>query len=216
MKSLRSKILQSIAALVFMFIGGVGCDQEPRAVKDANPARVVEMQQTLRDLWLGHIFLVQHVVLYNATSNMVERDAAEKEVVANAKQIANTVAPFYGEARSEKFFDLLVGHTAAVKEYSEATIAGDKSRQDAALVRLASNADHFAEFLNGVDPYLQKDTIRGLIAAHGAHHVLQINLYKKKDYAQIEATWPMMREHVYLIADTLTRSLVRQFPSKFF
>src|SRR5512145_2112951 len=123
MKSLRSNILQSIAALVFMFIGGVGCDQEPRAVKDANPARVVEMQQTLRDLWLGHIFLVQHVVLYNATSNTVERDAAEKKLVANAKQLPTTVSPFYGEARSKKFFDLLIDHTEAVKEYSEATIA---------------------------------------------------------------------------------------------
>ena len=210
-----STIYRSMAVLVLSLVGLLGCDQEPRGVKDVNPARVAEMQQTLRDLWLGHIFLVQHVVLYNATTNPVDRDAAEKEVMDNAKQIAITVTPFYGEARSEKFLTLLVGHTAAVKEYSDATIAGDKSRQDAALTRLASHADVFAEFLNGIDPYMPKDTVRGLIAAHGAHHVLQINLYKRKDYAKIEATWPMMREHVYLIADTLTRSLVRQFPSKF-
>ena len=216
MKSVSSKIHRSIiAVLVLSLVGLLGCEQEPRAVKDANPARVVEMQQTLRDLWLGHIFLVQHVVLYNATTNPEGKEAAEKEVMDNAKQIATTVKPFYGEARTEKFLALLVGHTDAVKQYSDATIAGDKSRQDAALASLASHADLFAEFLNGVDPYLPKDTARGLIAAHGAHHVLQINLYKKKDYAQLEATWPLMREHVYLIADTLTRSLVRQFPSKF-
>ena len=47
-----------------------------------------------------------------------------KHVVANAKQIAIMVAPFYGEAKAEKFFTLLVGHVAAVKEYSEATVAG--------------------------------------------------------------------------------------------
>jgi hypothetical protein len=205
----------SMAVLVFALGGLMGCSQEPRAVKDANPARVAEMQQTLRDLWLGHIFSLQHVVLYNATNSQAERDIAEKEVMANAKQIAITVTPFYGKARSENFFTLLVGHVAAVKEYSEATVARDKRRQDAGLARLASNADLFAEFLNGVDPYLPKDTVRAMIAAHGAHHVLQVNLYKRREYAQLEATWPMMRQHVYLIADTLTTSLVRQFPSEF-
>jgi hypothetical protein len=52
-------------------------------------------------------------------------------------------------------------------------------------------------------------------AAHGAHHVLQINQYKAKDYAHLAATWPMMRQHVYVIADTLTMALVKQFPNKF-
>ena len=92
---------------------------------------------------------------------------------------------------------------------------GIQRQQDAALARLASNADDIDAFFNGVNPYLPKDTVRGLIAAHGAHHVLQINQYKKKEYAKLEETWPMMRQHVYVIADTLTTALVKQFPSKF-
>jgi len=34
--------------------------------------------------------------------------------------------------------------------------------------------------------------------------VLQINQDKKKEDANLEKTWAMMREHVYVIADTLT------------
>ena len=83
------------------------------------------------------------------------------------------------------------------------------------LHTLASNADDIAVFLNGANSYLPKEAFRILIAAHGAHHVLQINLYKKKDYTRLEATWPMGREHAYGIADTLTAALVKQFPSKF-
>ena len=210
-----SMILRSMAVLVLAFVGLVGCDYEPRAVGDTNPARVAEMKQTLRDLWVGHIFWVQHVVSNNATNNQAERDAAEKEVVANTKQIASTMTPFYGEAASEKLFSLLDINYGAVREYSEATVAGNKQQQDAALARLASNADDFAVFLNGVNPYLSKETVRGLIAAHGAHHVLQINQYKGKEYAHLGVTWPMMRQHVYVIADTLTTALVKQFPSKF-
>ena len=210
-----SKIHQSMAALVLALVGLVGCDYETRAVGDANPARVAEMKQALRDLWVGHIFWVRHVVSNIATNDPEERDAAEKEVGANTKQIANTIMPFYGEAASEKFISLIDINYGAVREYSEATVAGNKRQQDAALARLESNADDIADFLSHLNPYLQKDTVRGLIAAHGAHHVLQINQYKGKEYAHLGATWPMMRQHVYVIADTMTTALAKQFPSKF-
>ena len=117
------KIHQSIAVLVLALVGLAGCDQEQRAVRNTNPARVAEMQQTHRDLWLWHIMLDQHIVVYNATNNPAERDAAEKDVVVNAKRIAIMVTPFYGEANAEKPFALLAGHVAALKEYSEATVA---------------------------------------------------------------------------------------------
>jgi len=210
-----SKVHQSMAALVLALVGLMGCDYETRAVGDANPARVAEMKQTLRDLWVGHIFWVRHVVSNIATNDPEERDAAEKEVGANTKQIANTIMPFYGEAASEKFISLIDINYSAVREYSEATVAGNKRQQDAALARLASNADDIADFLSHLNPYLQKDIVRGLIAAHGAHHVLQINQYKGKEYAHLGATWPMMRQHVYVIADTMTTALAKQFPSKF-
>ena len=210
-----NKIHQSIAAVVLVLVGLMGCGFEPRAVGDANPARVAEMQQTLRDLWVGHIFWVRHVVSNIATNDPEERDAAENEVVTNTKQIAHTMAPFYGEAASEKLFSLLDLNISAVREYSEATVAENKQQQDAALAHLASNADEIADFLSHLNPYLQKDTVRALIETQGAHHVLQINRYKTKDYAPLVATWPMMRQHIYVIADTLTTALAKQFPSKF-
>ena len=210
-----NKIFWSMAVLILTFVGLVGCDYEPRAGGDANPTRVAEMKQTFRDLWLGHIFWVRHVVSNIAANDPEELDAAEKEVAANTKQIADTITPFYGEAASEKLNNLLDVNIDAVREYSEATVAGNKHKQDAALARLASNADDIADFLSHVNPYLQKDNVRSLIAAHGAHHVLQINQYKAKDYAHLGATWPMMRQHVYVIADTLTTALAKQFPSKF-
>ncbi len=135
-------------------------------------------------------------MLNNATHNPVARDTAEKEVVANTKQLASTMPPFYGDAASEKLFSLLAINYGAVRAYSEATVAGNKRQQDTALAHLASNADDIAIFLNGINPYLPKDTVRGLIAAHGAHHVLQITQCQDKDYAHVGATWPAMRQHV--------------------
>ena len=169
------KTHRSIALLVLMLVGLAGCNYDQRVVGDANPARVAEMQQNLCDLWVGHIFWVRHVVSNISTNDPAERDTAEKEVVANTKQIANTMTPFYGEAASEKLYRLLDGNIGAVREYSEATATGDKRQQDAALAHLASNADEIADFLSHLNPYLRKDPVRSLIATHGAYHVLQIN-----------------------------------------
>jgi hypothetical protein len=215
MEGFMSKIYQSMALVVLALVGLAGCDYESRAAVGANPASVAEMKQAYRDLWLGHIYWVQHAVLDHATNSPAERNAVKKEVDANTKQIASAITPFYGEAVSQKFLSLLDINISAVREYSEATVAGNKGQQDAALARLASNSDDFGAFLSEVNPYLQKDTVQGLIAAHGAHHVLQINQYKKKDYAHLDETWKMMREHVYVIADTITTALVKQFPDKF-
>jgi hypothetical protein len=215
MESFMNKIYQSMALLVLGLVGLVGCDYESRAAVGANPASVAEMKQAYRDLWLGHIYWVQHAVLDHATNSLAERNAVKREVDANTKQIANMITPFYGEDVSQKFLSLLDINISAVREYSEATVAGNKGQQDVALARLASNSDDFGAFLSGVNPYLQKDTVQGLIAGHGAHHVLQINQYKKKDYAHLDETWKVMREHVYVIADTITTALVKQFPDKF-
>ena len=178
-----NKRYSAMVVLILTLVSLIG--YESRAGGEANPVRVAEMQKTLRDLWLGHIFMIQHVVLFNTSNDPTARDAADKQVLANAKQIANAFIPFYGEARSEKLFTLLSGHYAAVKEYSEATSAGNTRQQDAALVRLGSNAADIDGFFIGVNPnHLLKGTVRGLIEAHGAHHVLQINQYKKKERSE--------------------------------
>ena len=210
-----SKLFQSMAVLVLALAVLVGSDGESRAAVDVNPARVTEMKKDFRDLWLGHIYWVQHAVLDNAKNSQAERAAVKKEIDSNTKQIASAITPFYGEARSQQFLNLLDLNISAVREYSEATVAGNKSQQDAALVRLASNADDFGAFFSSINPHLSESTVRGLIAAHGAHHVLQINQYQKKDYAHLDETWKMMREHVYVIADTLTEAFAKQFPDKF-
>ncbi len=209
------QIHHSIAAAVLAIVGLTGCAHDVRSIDSTDPVRLEDTKAAMRDLWSGHIFWIRNVVLDNAVNNAAARDVADKEVVANAKKIGNSISPFYGEKASEKLFSLLAVHYGAVKDYSEATVAGNRLQQDAALAHLASNADDIAVFLSGANPHLPKDTVRGLIAAHGAHHVLQITQFKEKDYVHEVETWKVMKQHVYVIADALTTALATQFPSKF-
>lgn len=206
---------RAMTVLVLAIVGLAGCAHEGRSGIEVNPRSVADMKAGMRDLWSGHNFWIRNVVLDNTTNNRKALDFAEKAVVANAKKIAETFTPFYGEAASEQFFTVLIKHYGAIKAYSEATVAGSKSRQDAALADYASATDEIAAFLSGVNRYLPKSTVRGLFAAHGAHHVELIKELQEEDYGHEAETWGVMQQHGYAIADTLTTALEKQFPSKF-
>jgi hypothetical protein len=208
-------IHQVSAALVFAVVGLGGCAHEERSGAGVSPLGVADTKAVMHDLWSGHNFWIRNVVLDHTTNNRKALDFAEKAVLANAKQIAKVFTPFYGEAATEQLYNLLAKQYGAIKTYSEATVVGNKSRQDAALAEYASNTDEIAAFFNGVNRYLPKDTVRGLFAAHGADHVELINELHEEDYGHEAETWQVMQQHVYVIADTLTTALEKQFPGKF-
>lgn len=73
---------------------------------DASP-KVAQTDAALRDLWVAHVFWVRNVVVETLAGNKEAAIAAENEVVANAKQLAASIEPFYGKAGSDKLFGLL-------------------------------------------------------------------------------------------------------------
>jgi hypothetical protein len=188
---------------------------EPSIAQAPAPAKVNETGAALRDLWVGHVFWVRNVVVATFAGNQPAAAAAEQEVVANAKQIAAAIEPYYGKDASEKLFGLLAGHYGAVKQYLEATVAGSKGKQDAAYKSLSSNATEIARFLSGANPNLPFDTLNGLLLAHGGHHVQQIQQVQSKQYAQEAQTWEAMKSHMYVIGDALAGAIAKQFPKRF-
>src|SRR5688500_5373428 len=130
----------------FLYTAPVHAQHAQHAAAQA-PAqvKVAEAGAAQRDLWVGHIFWVRNVVTETLAGNKQGAAAAEKEVVANAKAIAASIEPFYGKAASEKLFGLLAGHYGAVKEHLEATAAGSKATQDAAVKNLTANATDLAK-----------------------------------------------------------------------
>jgi hypothetical protein len=110
---------------------------------------------------------------------------------------------------------LLAGHWGAVKHYSDATVAKDSKGKQAAISELTSNAKAIAKFLATANPYLPESTLVAMLAAHGGHHVSQIDQIAAHDYAGEASTWQMMRTHILSLADALAGALVKQFPDKF-
>jgi hypothetical protein len=203
----------TLASLAVIAAGAVQADTGHQHATAAPAAMTpAQAQDALRDLWVGHVFWVRNVVVETIAGNAAAAKAAEEQVVANAKQIAGAIEPFYGKAASDKLFGQLAGHYGAVKEW---LLAKDKAGQEIAFKNLVANAEAIATFLSSANPNLPKDTLRGLLLAHGGHHVQQIRQLRDRDYAAEAQTWQAMTQHMYVIADALAGALHKQFPAKF-
>lgn len=212
MKARTSVLLAAALALV---LPGLISAATPQAAAMCVPTKLADTKAALRDLWLGHIFWVRNVVEARLAGNASEAKSAERQVVANAQEIAAAIEPYYGKAASDQLFKLLAGHWGAISNYLDATRAGSKTQQDAAFKQLVDNAGQIATFLSGANPHLPADTLRGLLTAHGAHHVQQIQELHAKQYEEEAKTWAAMTAHMYVIADALAGGIAAQFPDKF-
>jgi hypothetical protein len=215
--TLRTTLASVALAATFGFVAPVSAQQHSDHQAADAPAinKAMETKEALRDLWVEHVFWVRNVVVETLAGNAAAAAAAEHEVVGNAKQIGGAIEPFYGKAASDKLFGLLAGHYGAVKQYLQATVAGSSAKQDAAWKNIGTNAEEIAVFLSSANPNLPLDTLRGLLLAHGGHHVQQIKQLHDRKYAEEARTWAAMRQHMYVIADALAGAIAKQFPAKF-
>jgi hypothetical protein len=173
-----------------------------------------KLQAAMRGLWHGHVVATRDYALAVKANDAKRASRAADAVVANAKQIADAVAGFYGKPAGDQLLGLLAGHWGAVKAMTDAEHSQDKEAGAKAMSTLIGNADQIAAFLAGANPYLPADAVRGLLVAHGGHHATQISQVMKGDLKGEMATWKSMQSHMDVIADALAGAIAKQFPKK--
>ncbi|AWY39641.1 hypothetical protein DKY63_06880 [Pseudomonas putida] len=206
--------IKILALILLAFCAQPAWSATPAASPTADSAALTT-RLALRDLWGEHIFWIRTYAQANQAGDQKQAKVAADQVVANATQIANSIAPLYGQPAADQLLKLLAGHWGAVKHYSDATVAKDAKGKQAAVTDLTSNAKAIAAFLAKANPNLPEATLVNMLAAHGGHHIAQIDEFAAHNYAGEAKTWDMMREHILALADALTAALVKQFPDKF-
>ena len=79
-----------------------------------------KLHATLRSLWHGHLVATHDYALAVHANNKAGESKAADAVVANAKEIANAVAGFYGKDAGDGLLILLAGHWGGVKAITDA------------------------------------------------------------------------------------------------
>ncbi|MDF3932913.1 hypothetical protein [Pseudomonas citronellolis] len=185
------------------------------AANAPSAATALDTRLALRELWLEHIFWIRDYAQANQAGDSRQAKVAAEQVVANATAIANSIAPLYGQPAADQLLTLLAGHWGAVRHYSDASVAKDAAGRKAAVGELQSNAAAIARFLATANPNLPENDLLGMLGAHGAQHIAQIDQLAAHDYAGEARTWQAMRAHILMLSDALASALVKQFPDKF-
>jgi hypothetical protein len=214
MKRNSFKVMVLVLSALMLLAPSYSFAKGKKAGKKFSP-KTCELKLALRDLWTGHIFWVRNVVLTTKQGEKEAAKVAEEQVVQNAKELANSITPYYGKEASAKLFNLLAGHYGAIKDYMSAAYGGDKKAENLAADKLKKNAEVIAAFLSSANPNWPKETVLSLLVEHGGHHMAQIDAINAKNYSSEAQTWDAMKENVYVIADALADGIVKQFPKKF-
>lgn len=185
----------------------------------ATPATVAaptapKLHAAMRGLWQGHAKTTRDYALAVHANDGAKAKAAADDVVANAKQISDAVASYYGADAGKRMLELLAGHWTGVKALTDAGHKGDKAASDKAMQDLAANADEIAKFLSGANPNLPADAVKGLLMTHAGHHSMLVADIMKGDSKAAAATWSAMQAHMDTIADALSDGIAKQFPKK--
>lgn len=187
--------------------------QHASASQAAAPA-APQLHAAMRSLWHGHIVNTRAYAMAMRAGDQAKASKSADAVVANAKQLADAVAGFYGKPAGERMLQLLAGHWGAVKAMTDARARGDTAGSNKAMGDLAANAGEIAKFLAGANPNLPEDTVRGLLLQHGADHGQQVGQIMTGDSKGEAETWKHMQAHMDTIADALAGAIAKQFPDK--
>lgn len=173
-----------------------------------------KLHAAMRALWQGHASTTREYALAVKAGDAAAEKKAADAVVANAKQIADAVASFYGADAGKKMLELLAGHWAGVKALTDAGKTGDSAASAKAMQDLTANADAIAKFLSGANPNLPESAVKGLLMTHAGHHSQLIGEIMKGDTAAAAKTFAAMQAHMNTLADALSDGIAKQFPTK--
>jgi hypothetical protein len=188
---------------------------QPAASAAAAAPAAPQLHAAMRSLWHGHIVTTRDYALAVHAGDKAGAQKAADAVVANAKQIANAVAGFYGKDAGTGLLKLLAGHWGGVKALTDATVAGDKAGEQKAMADLASNATAIAKFLAGANPNWSEGTLDGALMMHVDDHQTQLEeMMSNAPAAEQAKSWTEMQHHMDMIADVLASGIAKQFPNK--
>lgn len=187
----------------------------PAAAQPAAAPAAPKLHAALRSLWHGHLVTTRDYALAVKAGDKAAETKSADAVVANAKQIANAVAGFYGADAGKGMLKLLAGHWAGVKALTDAEHEGDKAGVEKAMTELTTNAGEIAKFLHGANPNNWPEaTVNGLLLEHANDHKMLIGAIMSGDSTSEAKDWTMMQEHMNTIADALAGGIAAQFPKK--
>lgn len=122
---------------------------------------------------------------------------------------------FYGEDAVKKYSALIKEHLVIAADLVKAAKAGDQNAAAAIEKKWYANGDQIVDFLNSINPYIEKEAFRKMFYEHSALTKAEALAFLNKDFETSVKLYDKIEKEVLEMADMITNAIVKQFPQVF-
>jgi hypothetical protein len=185
------------------------------AVTAETTAKQAAFQDAMRKLWEDHITWTRLAIISFA-HELPDLPATQDRLLRNQVHIGNAIKPYYGKAAADQLTALLKEHIVGAVALMTAAKAGDdaliKQRTDEWYV----NGNEIADFLHDANPrnWSQK-AMRKMMRGHLDQTLSEAVNRLTGNYADDVRDYDEIHEHILMMADSLSKGIIKQFPKRF-
>ena len=196
------------AVLFLMFLGLVS--PELMAAKMNRST----LDEAMRKLWTDHVVYTRLYIIA-AVNGTDDAQPTAARLLKNQEDIGNAIIPYYGAAAGHKLADLLKQHILIAVDVVSAAKAGDQAKLKDASARWSANAADIATFLSGANPNWPRKAVLDMLNEHLALTTNEAVDRLKKNYTDDITNFDAIFNQAMMMADTLSKGIVKQFPKQF-
>ena len=185
------------------------------AVSSKTTAKQAKFQDAMRKLWEDHVTWTR-LAIVSFAHDLPDLPATQARLLKNQEHIGNAVKPYYGKAAGNQLTALLKEHIVGAVALLTAAKAGDQALINQRSDEWYVNGNEIADFLHEANPRnWSRKAMRAAMKAHLDDTLDEaVNRLGGKYEADVR-DYDRIHDHILMMADTLSKGIIKQFPRKF-
>ena len=216
--TLAGLIAIATATLVLAISGtheGHADDGHSHAVSSTTTAKQAKFQDAMRKLWEDHVTWTR-LAIVSFAHDLPDLPATQARLLKNQEHIGNAVKPYYGKAAGNQLTALLKEHIVGAVALLTAAKAGDQALINQRSDEWYVNGNEIADFLHEANPRnWSRKAMRAAMKAHLDDTLDEAVNRLGGNYEADVRDYDRIHDHILMMADTLSRGIIKQFPRKF-
>ncbi|MDN4609203.1 hypothetical protein [Sporosarcina highlanderae] len=174
----------------------------------------VELWNKNRLLWEQHVTWTR-MAITAIVFKVPDLKYVLERLLRNATDMGNAMKPYYGEEIANRYRDLISEHLMIAAHLVTAAANGDAAKAQQKEQEWYQNADKIAEFLNSINPYIDKEAMRQMLYSHLALTKFEAVCMIQRNFELEVQVFDRIEAEALMMADMISEGIFKQFPYMF-
>jgi hypothetical protein len=185
------------------------------AVSAKTTAKQAAFHDAMRKLWEDHVTWTRMAIVSFA-HDLPDLPATQARLLRNQDDIGNAIEPYYGKAAGNQLTALLKEHIVGAVALMAAAKVGDQALIKQRSDEWYANGNEIADFLHRANPrHWSQEAMRAAMKTHLDDTLSEAVNRLGGNYEADVRDYDRIHDHILMMADTLSRGIIEQFPREF-